>query len=103
MASAPFLKWIGQRTEDLFLSIRARVILSYLVIVAVGFIYLTRRMQNDVRPRYLAAEEEIMVDIAHLLAAKVEQGWGPSGPDVARLQQAVSMTQQRRRWISISM
>ncbi|MDD5349987.1 MAG: cache domain-containing protein, partial [Chthoniobacteraceae bacterium] len=75
MAKRSFSQWYGRVTENLFLSIRARIILSYLVIVGIGFLLLTRKMSDDVRPRYLEAEEETMVDIANLLASVIEQSW----------------------------
>jgi len=82
-------------TENLFLSIRARVILSYLVIVGIGFVYLTRKMSNDVRPRYLEAEEEMMVDIANVLAAMAEQSWTGDRPNPAGLQSAFDSARKR--------
>jgi len=95
MAQSLF-QWISKRTEDLFLSIRARVILSYLTIVAIGFFYFTWRMSHDVRPRYLAAEEEIMVDMANVLASSVEQTWSPSsGPDLEGLNKAAHAARRR--------
>ena len=75
MLKRSFSHWIGEVTKGLSLSIRARVILSYLVIVGIGFLFLTRKMSNDVRPRYLEAEEETMVDIANVLASMAEQSW----------------------------
>lgn len=88
--------WLGKLTEDLFLSIRARVILSYLVIVGVGFVYLTRKMSNDVRPRYLEAEEETMVDVANLLAAVAEQSWTGEKMDLTSLQTAYNSARARK-------
>ncbi len=96
MQPASLLQWVGRWTEDLFLSIRTRVILSYLVIVLIGFLYLVHRMSNEVRPRYLEAQEEIMVDIANLLAAQVEPLWGDAGPDLTELRAALERTRQRK-------
>lgn len=90
------LHWAGKFTEDLFLSIRARVIVSYLVIVAIGFVYLTRKISNDVRPRYLEAVEETMVDAANFLASVVEQNWTGDQMEFANLQAAYNSARDRR-------
>ena len=87
---------IGRLTEGLFLSIRARVILSYLIIVGIGFLYLTQRMSNDVRPHYLEAEEETMVDIANVLASVAEQSWTDDKPNLASLKAAYDSAQKRK-------
>ena len=88
-------QWFNRLTDRLFLSIRARVILSYLVIVGVGFFYLTRKLTNDVRPRYLEAEEETMVDIANVLAAVAEQSWTGDHLDPTSLQMAFAAARRR--------
>ena len=82
--------------EGLFLSIRARVILSYLVIVGIGFFYLTNKMSKDVRPRYLEAEEETMVDTANVLAALAEQSWAGDQINLANLQAAYDSARERK-------
>jgi two-component system, OmpR family, sensor histidine kinase CreC len=96
MASRTFSQWYRNATEGLFLSIRARVILSYLVIVGIGFLLLTRKMSNDVRPRYLEAEEETMVDIANVLASMVEQSWTGEHMNFERLQAAYHSAHARK-------
>ena len=83
-------------TDGLFLSIRARVILSYLMIVGVGFFFLTRKMSNDVRPRYLEAEEEAMVDIANVLAAMAEQFWSGDQMDLTSFRTAYDAALTRK-------
>ncbi len=88
--------WISKRTEALFLSIRTRVILSYLIIVASGFIYLTWKLSADIRPRYLGAEEEIMVDIANVLASAAEQSWDGKELNPTALQSIYDRAQQRK-------
>ena len=83
-------------TDGLFLSIRARVFLSYLMIVGVGFFFLTRKMSEDVRPRYLEAEEETMVDIANVLAALAEQSWAGDQLDLSSFQSAYKAARGRK-------
>ena len=95
MFKSRLIPWIGKVTEDLFLSIRARVILSYLVIVGVGFVYLTQRVSNEVRSRYLAAVEETMVDSANVLAAMTEQSWTGDRMDFTSLQMAYDSARKR--------
>ena len=96
MPKRSFSQWFGEVTEGLFLSIRARVILSYLVIVGAGFILLTIKMSHDVRPRYLEAEEETMVDIANLLAASAEQSWTAGEMNLASLQAVYHAARERK-------
>lgn len=60
---------------NFFLSIRARVILSYLVIVGLGLLYLVRQVTNNVRPRYLEVLEETMVDVAQVMAGVAEPSY----------------------------
>ena len=96
MAKRTFSQWYHDATEGLFLSIRARVILSYLVIVGIGFLLLTQKMSNDVRPRYLEAEEETMVDIANVLASMVEQSWTGEHMNFERLQAAYHSAHARK-------
>lgn len=88
--------WFSDFMDHLFLSIRARVILSYLVIVGVGFICLTKKMSSDVRPRYLEAEEETMVDIANVLASIAEQSWTGNQTDFTSLRAAYNSARERK-------
>ncbi|XHR28296.1 MAG: two-component system sensor histidine kinase CreC [Chthoniobacteraceae bacterium] len=88
--------WFSEFVDGLFLSIRARIILSYLVIVGVGFICLTRKMADDVRPRYLEAEEETMVDIANVLASVAEQSWIGDQTDFTSLRAAYHSARARK-------
>lgn len=49
-----------------------RIIIGITLILAGGFYYLIDWMVSDIRPRYLEATEEPLVDIANILAATVE-------------------------------
>jgi two-component system sensor histidine kinase CreC len=70
------------------LSIRARIIVSYLLIIGIGFFYLIKKITDakEIKPRYMESVEEPMVDMAHLLASVVESeiGDGPLDPDQFR-------------------
>lgn len=56
------------------MSIRARIILTHLLIVGIGFFYLVKKITdvNEIKPRYMQSIEEPMVDTARLLAALLE-------------------------------
>lgn len=56
------------------MSIRLRIILSYLVIIGVGFYFLVKKFSDpeEIKPRYMESVEEPMVDTAHLLASFLE-------------------------------
>ena len=82
--------------EGRLVSIRARVILSYLIIVGGGFLYLSYKMSNAVRPRYLEAEEETMIDTSNVLAAMVEQSWTGEQMDLASFKAAYDSAQERK-------
>ncbi len=55
------------------MSIRVRIILSYLLIIGIGFFYLLNKMADprEIKPRYMESVEESMVDVAQLLATVV--------------------------------
>jgi len=54
------------------MSIRSRIILSFVLLVGLGFYFLTDYIISGLRPRYLEAVEESLVDQAYVLAAMVE-------------------------------
>ena len=62
------------------MSIRARIILTHLLIVGIGFFYLVKKITDvsEIKPRYMQSIEEPMVDTARLLAALLESQ-GPGG------------------------
>ena len=53
------------------MSIRSRLFLAFLVLVAVGFYVLVDWILDDLKPRYLATMEESMVDTATVLSSLV--------------------------------
>ena len=55
------------------MSLRLRIILVYVLLMAASFSCVIWLILNDVRPRYLEAVEESTVDIAELLAASLAQ------------------------------
>ena len=56
------------------MSIRTRVVLSWLLIIGCGFFFLVRRIMDvkEIKPRYMESVEESIVDTAGLLASLVE-------------------------------
>ncbi|HKX12872.1 MAG TPA: two-component system sensor histidine kinase CreC [bacterium] len=54
------------------MKLRTRIILSFTVLVGIGFYFLVRHILAELRPRYLEAVEEVLVDEANLLAAFLE-------------------------------
>lgn len=78
------------------MSIRTRVIISYLVLVGAGFLYLVKQITDDMRPRYLEAAEETMVDMAHVMATLAEQSFDGGKLDPARLKQACASAANRQ-------
>ncbi len=53
------------------MKIGTRIILGFLLIIAVGFYYLAHWIINDVRPHYMKSMEESLIDTATLLASQV--------------------------------
>ena len=68
--------------------IATRISIGIFVIVCAGVYYLVDWMVNDIRPRYLEALEEPMVDFAHILAAHIEQDATRRLPDLTNLGRA---------------
>ncbi len=62
------------------MSIRTRIFLCFFLIVAAGFYYLINWIANDLKPRYLEAMEESLVDTSVVLAAMVGQACAPGAP-----------------------
>ena len=51
--------------------------ISFFVLFSVGSYFLTNRLLNEIRPRYLESMEESIHDMANILAAMVENRLGP--------------------------
>ena len=56
------------------LTIRTRLFLAFLFVVGVGFVLLADWVGDDLRPRYLEAVEESMLDTATLLSSLLAAG-----------------------------
>ncbi len=77
------------------MKIRTRIILSFALVVGVGFYFLVNHILGELRPRYLEAVEEVLVDEANLLAAFVETRMDSPTIPVAGLHEAFSDLAQR--------
>src|SRR5215470_7135517 len=64
--------WLGLFLKGRLVKIRSRIILSFVVLVGIGFYFLVHHILAELRPRYLEAVEEVLVDEANLLAAFLE-------------------------------
>jgi two-component system sensor histidine kinase CreC len=79
------------------MSIRARIILTHLLIVGIGFFYLVKKITdvNEIKPRYMQSIEEPMVDTARLLAALLESQ-SPGGKiDIAQFRESFQRAHSR--------
>lgn len=72
------------------MSIRSRIIISYVLIIAIGFFYLVKKITDakEIEPRYMESVEEPMVDIAHFLASVLETEIGDGPLDTGRFREA---------------
>lgn len=62
------------------MKIGTRIILGFLLIIAVGFYYLANWVINDVRPHYMKSMEESLIDTATLLASQLSTR--VAGPEI---------------------
>jgi two-component system sensor histidine kinase CreC len=73
-------------------SLRARILVGFVVVIGAGFYYLVDWILDDLRPRYLEAVEETLVDtatvLASILSTHVENGTLPVEEFRAGLDQA---------------
>ena len=58
---------------------RNRVFAAILLAYAIGVGLLMWRLLADIDPRYRESAEESLVEVAHLVAAQIEQRWGEQG------------------------
>ncbi len=77
------------------MKIRYRLFAALLVIVGVGFYQLVDWILEDLRPRYLEAMEETMVDISTLLASLAEIQMRDDAVDTTNLRAAFDVAQKR--------
>jgi len=69
-------------------SLRARVISSFVILVGVGFYILVNWVMGEMRPRYLESVEDSLVDSAQVLAVLVASESNDTSPNVTPLREA---------------
>jgi two-component system sensor histidine kinase CreC len=79
------------------MSIRARIILTHLLIVGIGFFYLVNKITDakEIKPRYMQSVEEPMVDTARLLAALLERNLADGRIDLTGFREAFDKVRAR--------
>ena len=77
------------------MKIRTRIIVAYLVIVALGFYYLVRKLNENVKPRYMESVESPLVDTAEVLAALLAADMRDEKIDPARFRNAFDAAAKR--------
>lgn len=78
------------------LSRRTRIFLAVLAVYTVGMAWLLFRVTSDLDPLYRESAEESQIDIAQLLASAIEQDVMAGAMPLARLQDMVATTLNRR-------
>lgn len=78
------------------MSLRLRIILTYALLVAASFSCLIHLIINDVRPRYLEAVEEPIVDFAELLASLLAGQSSGETVNLGNIDEAMAALVQRK-------
>ena len=63
--------------------IRTRILIGFILLYAIGSYFVYDMIVSDIRPRYLEAVEESLVDTAHLMASLIESDM--SGGETAQI------------------
>ncbi len=77
------------------MKIRTRIILSFTLLVGVGFYFLVDWILEDLRPRYLESVEETLVDQANILASLLEVEIKDNEIDAQDFREAFAKVKQR--------
>lgn len=77
------------------MKLRHRILLAFMLLTGGGIYYLVDWFVRDLRPRYLEAVEECLIDSAHLLAEWLTQEW-QKGPDRETLHEVFSRLHDRQ-------
>ncbi|MFO1352659.1 MAG: two-component system sensor histidine kinase CreC [Gammaproteobacteria bacterium] len=78
------------------MTIRARIFLVFVLVVAAGFYFLVNWITDDLRPRYLESMEEPLIDSAQILAELLAPEFAQDRLDTERLKQAFERVYRRR-------
>ncbi len=78
------------------LSIRASILIVYLVVVGGGFYAIMSTLITQIQPRYLESMEESLVDTANILAALVEHAAETGGYEASAIEDVFDKAYSRR-------
>lgn len=78
------------------MSLKARVLLGFAALLAIGVALVADTFRRELRPRYLEAAEDSLNDTAHTLASLVEAESNGTTPNVALLGRVLENAKHRR-------
>ncbi len=84
------------RLPKKLISIRASILLVYLLVVGGGFYAIMSTMTQEIQPRYLESMEESLVDTANILAAQLEHSAEREGYSADTIEQIFERAYERR-------
>ncbi|MDQ8186572.1 two-component system sensor histidine kinase CreC [Pelagicoccus sp. SDUM812002] len=84
------------RLPKKLISIRASILLVYLLVVGGGFYAIMSTMTQEIQPRYLESMEESLVDTANILAAQLEHTAEREGLSADTIAQIFERAYERR-------
>lgn len=87
-------RWL--RIPKRLISIRASILLVYLLVVGGGFYAIMSTLTQEIQPRYLESMEESLVDTANILAAQLEQSAEREGYSADTIEQIFERAYERR-------
>ncbi|MBD5781361.1 two-component system sensor histidine kinase CreC [Pelagicoccus sp. NFK12] len=87
-------RWL--RLPKRLISIRASILLVYLLVVGGGFYAIMSTMTQEIQPRYLESMEESLVDTANILAAQLEYSAEREGYSSDTIEQIFRRAYERR-------
>ncbi|EDY81540.1 ATPase, histidine kinase-, DNA gyrase B-, and HSP90-like domain protein [Verrucomicrobiia bacterium DG1235] len=87
-------RWL--RIPKRLISIRASILLVYLLVVGGGFYAIMSTLTQEIQPRYLESMEESLVDTANILAALLEHSAEKSGFSADTIEQIFERAYERR-------
>ena len=78
------------------MKIRYQLILGFICLVGLGFYYLINWVIDDLRPRYLEAVEEALVDEANILSAMVSESMATDKIQLSEIKRVFPKIYQRK-------
>jgi len=80
------------------MSIRIRILLSYLLVIGLGFFYLVKKLidTEEIEPRYMQSVEEPLVDTAHVLASLLDAEIDTGRIDISNFRSSFDRASNRK-------